>query len=150
MTYWSREGFCFHSAQWSNSAAWHRLFFINAMVALVLKWTVRLCLLSSPVMNMVWVGGALDHRVDKVRGQSQTARGSLMSTKVSHRVLEIVCRAVVSKLWPWMWPFASLYSVLGVLFLPLVLATILPTETNDGAPFRPLTPIMGHCSSHWP
>ncbi|CAI9573107.1 unnamed protein product, partial [Staurois parvus] len=39
----------------------------------------------------------------------------------------------------------------GALFLPLTPMmghTIPPTDTNDGTLFLPLTPMMGHDSSH--
>lgn len=35
------------------------------------------------------------------------------------------------------------------LFLPLIRGTIPSTDTKDEAPFSPLTPTVGHYSSHW-
>ncbi|CAI9582907.1 unnamed protein product [Staurois parvus] len=54
-------------------------------------------------------------------------------------------------------PFACFYEALGSLLAPLsalflllipMMGTIPPTDNNDGALFLPLTPMMGHYSSH--
>lgn len=53
---------------------------------------------------------------------------------------------MVSKLWPvgQMRPYACLNPAFKALFLPLIQDTNPSTDTNDGALFLPLTPMVGY------